>query len=172
MVETALLLSLLGVILAVAVPTFMDNVRTSKIAEATEELGRIHHAAAAYYETPQPTASGKRLRCLPAPAGPTPALPSPEPVTLAFAAAGAPGGSTWRALRYEPVGAVRYRYSLLPAAAGCGEAARERHDPLLRIRAEGDLDGDGLLSLFERASSDRQGELTPRPMLTVHDRVE
>jgi Tfp pilus assembly protein PilE len=65
LVEVALILSVLGVAFAVAVPTFLRAVRSSKVAEVTSELQRMHFSAAAYFTAPQPVAEGKRLRCLP-----------------------------------------------------------------------------------------------------------
>jgi len=173
LVEVALILSVLGVAFAVAVPTFLRAVRSSKVAEVTSELQRLHFSAAAYFTAPQPVAEGKRLRCLPPPAGPAPALPSVEPVAVQFAAPETPGSPTWKALGYEPEGLVRYRYSFLPSAPGCGSALpRTRPRPFLTLRAEGDLDGDGAFSRFERSAQDDDGELVLDPLLVMHDRIE
>jgi type IV pilus assembly protein PilA len=173
LIEVALLLSLLGVVLAVGVPAFVRGLRTSKTAEASDELQRMYAAVAAYYSSPQPTAAGVRLRCLPESAGPTPALPSPKPREVRFGAAETPGSASWRALGYEPQGPIRYRYSLLVARPGCGpHAADSRADPVVRLRAEGDLDADAALSRFELAASARDGALVLDPLLVVRDRVE
>jgi hypothetical protein len=173
MVEVALLISLLGVVLAVGVPAFSRSLRTSKMAEAPFELSRIHMRLAAYYRTPQPTASGKRLRCLPGPAGPTPNQPSREPLTVVFGAADAPGSAVWRAIGYEPSGPIRYRYAIVTSATGCGVGpAKGSVESVLTLRAEGDLDADGKLSRFERRVGTRDGELVLDPMLEVHDRIE
>lgn len=174
LVEAALILCLLGIVLAVGLPAFVRGVRTSKTAEPVEELERMFAAATAYYASAQPTATGKRIRCLPEPAGPWPAQPSPEPVTADFGAADAPGSGTWRAIGYEPAGAIRFRYSLLPQLApGCGTHPADTHGQIvLTLRAEGDLDADGMLSRYERNASVRGGELVLEPLLVVHDRVE
>jgi Tfp pilus assembly protein FimT len=82
LVEAVLLVSLLGVVLAVGVPAFVRGLRTSKAAEAPDELQRMFAAVAAYYEAPQPTPDGKRIHCVPEPAGPTPEQPSVEPVEV------------------------------------------------------------------------------------------
>jgi Tfp pilus assembly protein PilE len=173
LVEVALIVSILGVACAVAVPTFIRSVRTSKVAEASSELQRMQLRAVAYYSTPQPVGEGKRLRCLPNAAGPTPALPSTEPVEVQFSAPETPGAATWAALGYEPEGPVRYSYSFLPAMTGCAQRSPVASDgPVLTLRAEGDLDGDGLLSRFERRSQDLDGELVPDPLLIMRDRIE
>jgi type II secretory pathway pseudopilin PulG len=173
LVEVVLLLSLLGVVLAVGIPAFVRGLRTSKPAEAPEELQRMFASVAAYYAAPQPTPAGKRVHCVPEPAGPTPAKPSPQPAEVHFTAPETPGAATWRALGYAPAGPIRYRYSLLSSQPGCGLAPTNPRDPvLLTLRAEGDLDGDGVLSRFERSVALRDGELVLEPLLVVHERVE
>jgi hypothetical protein len=173
LVEAALLLCLVGILLAVGAPAFVRGLRTSKTAEAPEELERMFAAVAAYYATPQPTPSGKRLGCLPVAAGPTPAEASMEPASVVFGAPETPGSATWRAIGYEPLGPVRFRYSLLPAVDGCGVQSKDaRAQTVLTLRAEGDLDGDGVLSRFERNAGARDGELVLEPLLVAHDRIE
>jgi hypothetical protein len=46
-------------------------------------------------------------------------------------------------------------------------------DGPVTLRAEGDLDGDGIYSNFERrANVSSQGKLTPDPVLHIYDRIE
>lgn len=173
LVEISLVLSVVGVLLAVAVPAFVRALRVSKIAEAHEELARIHEHAARYYATPQVIDGRKHLRCLPEPAGPSPPAASVEPKLVDFSAAETAGSSTWRALDYEPQGPLRFRYSFIPAAPGCGKAGDlEPGIPLLTLRAEGDLDGDGQLSRFERTARERDGELVLDELVSITDRIE
>lgn len=173
LVEMALLLSMAGIVLAVGIPAFIRGLRTSKTAEAALELERMFAAVAAYYEVPQPTPTGPRLRCLPESAGPTPEQPSTDPVAVSFQAPEMPGSATWRALGYEPSGPIRFRYSLHAARAGCGSLGAEARDkPVVVLRAEGDLDGDGVLSTFERAVREQDGRLVLDETLLVHDRIE
>jgi type II secretory pathway pseudopilin PulG len=173
LVEVSLILGVLGVLLAVAVPAFVRALRVSKVAEAKDELARIHEHAARYYASPQVIDGRKHLRCLPEPAGPTPASPSAAPTTADFGSADAPGASTWRALGYAPSGPTRFRYTFLPAQSGCGTATDQPSAaPLLTLRAEGDLDGDGKLSRFERTARDRDGELVLDELLSIRDRIE
>jgi hypothetical protein len=170
-VEVALLLSLLGVVFAVSVPTFVRSLRTDKMAEAPREMERIFGAAAAYYASPQATANGKRVHCMPEAAGPTPPKPTREPQQVAFGTG--EGSATWRAIGYEPAEPIRYRYSFLPARAGCDVLPVDsRGETVLTLRAEGDLDGDGVLSLYERVVVTRAGSLELEPLLSVRDRIE
>ena len=171
LLETLLILSIAATVLAVFVPTFMRRLRTDKVAEAAAMLELLHERAAAYYATRWE--SGLE-RCLPPQAGPTPAEPSVEPTRVQFVAEETEGQSTWEALGFQPDRPVRYRYRYEPAEAGCGlgEANRESTSEV-RFIAEGDLDGDGVLSRFERrAWPGADGVLHPVEELFVDRRVE
>lgn len=133
----------------------------------------MHRAAAAYYTRQHPTPEGSATSCLPPAAGPTPASPSVEPQKVDFHAEETVGSQTWRALGYQPSRAIRYRYSILPAEAGCGVEEAPPEEPLIRLRAEGDLDGDGELSIFERAATlTPDGQLVPDGPLLMRRRIE
>lgn len=145
------------------VPTFFSRVRANKIAEAAALLQELSDRTAAYYAT----SSEGRRRCLPDPAGPTPAAPSVEPVRVDFSAPGARGRATWVALGFQPDRPTRYSFQILPDRSGCELTGVE-----VRFRAEGDLDGDGVRSMFERRSKTTPDGLTPVGALRVHQRVE
>lgn len=173
LVEVAVIICLAGVVVAVFVPAFFDRLRTSKIAEASEQLERLHQASAAYWSATHRNELGRPLRrCLPDAAGPAPAEPTVDPVEVDFAAAETPGSATWAALGFDPDHPTRYRYTFRPTEEGCNIAPPDGR-PLVVLRAEGDLDGDGDRSLFERAAvvNDR-GELVPSGVLWIRDRVE
>lgn len=168
LVETALLLSLGGILLAVGVPTFVGALQTSKLSEPPAELARLYAAAAAYYQRGEEEPG----HCLPKSAGPTPALPSKDPVAIQFAKVEGDVGATWNALGYEPQRPIRYRYALDVKRPGCGTTRDSQGQFALSVRAEGDLDGDGVMSLFERNASIENGELALDPLLLVRDAVE
>lgn len=201
LIEVALIVCLFGVLLAVSMPAFVRALRTSKMAEAPEELSRMYERAAAYYAAPPPLiaetpastarpdhAASTSMRfaasegalapaavrhCMPEPAGPTPEKPSRDPVQIEFGAPGTAGSATWLAIGYEPTSPTRYRYALQPKGSGCGTLGEDSHGQVvLSLSAEGDLDGDGVLSRFERTATLADGELSLDPMLVVRDRVE
>jgi type II secretory pathway pseudopilin PulG len=166
----AALLSVVGMLCAVGIPTLARTVRASKVAEASEHLEQLSRAAAAYYAVPRSDPARGVVHCLPEPAGPAPNLPSPIGSVVDFGTTS--GAATWKALGFAPPGPIRYRYSFLPAAAGCWVSSDVR-DGLLTLRAEGDLDGDGTYSNFERrANAGNQGKLAPDPVLHIYDRIE
>ncbi len=168
LIEVGLLLCLLGVVLAVAVPTFGRHVRTSKVSEAAEQLDKLHRATASYFNA----AWGPERGCLPPQAGPTPSLPTQNPAVVDFTEPAADGYQSWTALGFQPSVPIRFRYSYLPHSHGCGLTAPESN-PLVVLRAEGDLDGDGVFSLFERtAQPTEEAGLMPIGVLHVLRRTD
>jgi hypothetical protein len=172
LLESAIALSAAGIVLAGFVPTFVEHVRLSKIAEAAEQLDELHRGAASYYATDH-RVEGHLLRsCLPAGAGPYPEQPSVDPIPVDFATDEA-GKASWAALGAQP-GNLRYRYTVVVGKPGCGPHEPTGGASVILFRAEGDLDGDGVFSTVERGatlSKDRR-ELVPVPPLRIDKRVE
>lgn len=168
LIEAALLLCLIGIVLAVFVPTFLRRVRTNKINEAAELLQEMSDRAAAYYATSWD--KGRRY-CLPPSAGPTPAAPTVDLVEVDFFADDQAGHSTWEALGFQPDRPVRYSYSYTPSRDGCALNGNEDLGAIT-FRAEGDLDGDLIRSIFERQATLEADGLKPANTLHVHQRTE
>lgn len=185
--EVLAVVSVVATLTAIFVPTFARHLRTSKTSEAPEMLADLYRRSAAYFVIDRPLdeeGSPERSACLPGSAGPSPRQPDADPVGVDFGEEAAPSGPTWSALGFgqrapycqpEDDGfecQVRYSYTFEPAGSGCG-----LHSPtgsyLLSIRAEGDLDGDGERSVFERrATADEGGQLVPFGVLYTRDRME
>lgn len=163
----------MGSILAVLVPAFLREVRLSKTSEAAEMLQQMHLGASAYFATREVIDGVERRRCLPEAAGPTPARPRVEARTVDFFDDEALGASTWRVLSFRSERPLRFSYSFVPVESGCDLRTPER-TYIVSYRAEGDLDGDGARSLFERrdATSSTEDVLEPVGILFVRDRVE
>jgi hypothetical protein len=155
-------------VLAVFVPTFLRRVRTNKINEAAELLQEMSERTAAYYATSWD--SGQRY-CLPPSAGPTPAAPTVDLAVVDFFADDQAGHSTWEALGFQPGRPVRYSYSYTPSHDGCALNGNEEPGAVT-FRAEGDLDGDLVRSIFERQATLEAGAFKPATTLHVHQRIE
>lgn len=170
-----------GSVLAAFVPRFVRDLRMSKASEAGINLAEMHRRAASYFAVEHAITVGEgdevqtetRTRCLPPPAGPTPELPTVEPVDIDWRDDSTPERESWTTLGFEPDRPVRYRYSFEPASTGCDLRSPEG-TYLVGFRAEGDLDGDGNYSVFERraAVDPETGELVPLGILYVRDRIE
>jgi len=139
-VELAIGVAILGSLLAVAVPAFSRDLHSSRLVEPIEGLGRIGTAAVTYAEANQRFPDGAPL---------TPAVPP-----RGIKEADQPGtwdGPTWKdlAFRPSPEGVPHaYSFSFESTAGGAAFVAQSR----------GDLDGDGVLSLFEIRGAVRRGE--------------
>jgi hypothetical protein len=174
MVQAAVAVCIAGCVLAAFVPTFLRELRLSKVSEASEHLSLMHSRAAAYFAASHPTPDGGSLvHCLPPPAGPTPAVPSEDPVEVDWHDESTPDGVTWTSLVFAPSRPVRFAYQFEPVAHGCDLRSPEGTF-LVTFRAQGDLDGDGERSIFERraAAAPATGDLEPVGILYVRDRVE
>lgn len=173
LIEAALIVCLVGIVLAVFIPTFARELRTSKTSEAVDHLATLSRRASAYFTAPQRRDGGpSQLRCLPPTAGPTPRAPSSHPELVDFHDEATPGHETWEALGFQARDPVRYAYTFEPTASGCGLRSPEG-SYLLTLRAEGDLDDDGERSLFElRMRALDSGELVEEGILYVRDRAE
>jgi hypothetical protein len=143
-IELALGASLLGCIAAVAIPTFAREVHASRFVEPVDGLARLQVSAIAFAE-----ANGRFPDAAPL---------TPKTPPRGKKEADPPGtwdAPAWRTLdfRAAPDG-VPHAYSF--AFDGTGNA--------FVARARGDLDGDGVLSLFEVRGSfgaDHRPSLTP-----------
>ncbi len=168
LIETALVLCIFAIVLAVFVPTFIRRVRTNKISEAAELLQEMSDRSAAYYATSW--ATGKRF-CLPPGAGPTPAAPTVNSAEVDFSDEEQGGHASWAALGFQPDRPVRFSYTYAPSDHGCDLNA-DGEVRLVSFRAEGDLDGDGVRSIFERRATIDANGWKPADTLHVHQRVE
>ncbi len=164
------MVSVLAVILAVAVPAFVRRLRVGKMSEAATLLEELHRKTAAYYETPQ--GPSKRMHCLPISAGPAPVKPSSRRQSVDFFASSTPGAATWKSVGFNPSEPIRYRYTMEVRHEGC-DLRSIADEALVTFRAEGDLDGDGRLSLFERSAKiDAKGNLVPTGALYIQEYTE
>ncbi|MBO6938637.1 MAG: hypothetical protein JJ863_26960 [Deltaproteobacteria bacterium] len=168
LVETAIVVCVVGSVLAIFVPTFLDHLRTSKVEEPPLLLDELFERTKTYYEQRQ----GEERWCLPGQAGPAPADTSQDPAPHDFTGSGAPGRETFEAIGFETERPIRYRYELIPRRAGCGVDLEPGHI-LFTVRATGDLDGDGVESTYERrATVDDDGRVIPSGILYVDHPIE
>jgi hypothetical protein len=140
-VEAAAGLSLLGSVVAVAVPSFVRNLHASRMAEPVEGLSRIAARATALAAA-EPAES----------AYPDPVSLTPEHVARGIPMLDPPGtweGATWRKLDFSFGVPHSYSFSF--------DSMNSPGRATFRAVAHGDLDGDGLLSTFEVAGESRDG---------------
>jgi len=116
----------IGILSAIAIPSFIGYVRKSKVAEAESNLTLLGSQVEVHCQT---------AGTLPGRAGPVPAYPMAEKQVASFGA-----DPVFAALGFAPLDPVFFSYSIEPSAYG----------GTIELVAAGDLDGDGTQSRFTR----------------------
>ena len=127
MIELMIVVAIIGILAAIAIPNFLTFRLKAKISEAKHNLGAIRVGEEAY-NTEEDTYYG-----------PIAQYPSTDPSS---------DKEDWfisetqfSAIAFEPTGEVYYRYSV-------GQNGTEDYTANFRAHAFGDLDGDGVWSHF------------------------
>jgi prepilin-type N-terminal cleavage/methylation domain-containing protein len=141
LIELMIVVAIIGVLAAIAIPSFVKYARRSKTVEATMNIRKMYDGAVAYYVGEHADKSGViENRQFPVNAGPTPAAP---PLATRYQSAPADwqaGG--WAALDFMVSDPQYYSYSF--QSSGTFTSA---HASMI---AQGDLNGNHALSLFQR----------------------
>jgi len=141
LIELMIVVAIIGILSAVAIPAFMKYIAKSKTTEAKQFVKKIYDGARAYYmeEKAQLGAFNVVPRQFPASVGPAPATPcgtdkcNPDPTLWT--------DPSWKALNFSVDDPHYYAYQFV--ASGTQGAS------VFTARANGDLDGDSLFSTFE-----------------------
>lgn len=141
LIELMMVVVIVGILAAIAIPAFQDYVQKSKTTEATTFIGEIRQREEAYR-------AEFGMYC------PAPVAPRATPNRLS-ATWTVPAGSPWNQLGASPDSAVRFTYLVLggtPGTAGPAGSNITGNDFWYVVRATGDLDGDGTQVVFETYS--------------------
>jgi type IV pilus assembly protein PilA len=139
LMELMTVVFIIGILAAVAVPMLVRYMTKAKTAEAHFNLRKIYDGEVGYYEEERTDSSGHVLSKAFISLARTPTTPGQNKLFGNFSTEG------WEAIKFAADGPVQYGYSVV--ASGTGTVAA------FTARAEGDLDGDGTLSIFERVGS-------------------
>jgi len=155
-----IVVAIIGILAAIAIPAFIGYVRRSKTSEATGNLKSIFIGAVSYYNgervNGRDLAAGIVHGCTVAAAPATPAAP-PTGNKITFDFLSQP---SFDAIGFSLADPFYYRYGL---DSGRGDACMPGvfgDTNVYTLFAHGDLDGDGTQSIFELAvGSDNNSEL-------------
>lgn len=144
LIELMIVVAILGILAAIAIPTFILLINRSKSAEAASNVKNMFTAVAAYYSgelTSKAINASTGGYCTVASSNPTPAVPTDSKQVFG------PQDPTFSAIGFHIADHVYYSYSLVSEIAHCGNGANDMN--IYTISANGDLDADTRLSTFE-----------------------
>jgi type IV pilus assembly protein PilA len=141
LVELMIVVVILGILAAVAIPAFTRYVKRSKTSEATGNITKIYQGQLTYYQAALERGSASYINAA--------AMPSAAPTSAKYTANVSQwsADANWTNIGFSLDAAHYYQYTS-PGGASA-----------FTSRANGDLDGDSILSTFERTGTLTSGEL-------------
>lgn len=147
LIELMIVVAILGVLAAIAIPAFVTYIRRAKSVEATENISKMFDAAASYYARDRAGSAitgTQMIYCFPSDGVDSLATPNAQKQSSTFSA----GFSTATGIGFA-VAPHYYKYTMTGATAGCTNGTASVGHTL---GATGDLDADGIQSSFALAT--------------------
>ena len=167
LIELMIVVAILGILAALAIPAFVGYVRRSKTAEATGNLNSLFKTSASYYNqerTGQSLGAATSGHCTVPSSAMNPADPdgAKQPYVADASAQG---------LGFSIADYVYFGYGLSSAASQCDNTSS--NTSIYTAYAQGDLDSDDVNSSFELAvGSDGENELYHARGFYIQNEIE
>ena len=145
LIELMIVVAILGILAALAIPAFIGYVRRSKTSEATGNLNQLFKSAASYMSAERTTQSLTGTTGSYCTVGSDSLTPTPNASKQQFSA-----GTNAQGLGFAVADFVYFGYGITSASGKCGWAANSVQ--VYTFFANGDLDGDNIKSTFELAA--------------------
>jgi type IV pilus assembly protein PilA len=175
LVELMIVVAIIGILAAVAIPAFVKYIRKAKSAEAGGNLGKIVHGAIAYFDVDHADSNGTPLaKCFPNDSNDwfnsedasKKGLPTSGCCNVKCALDGDQKdfwGGGWQALSFSIADPHYYKYAFVGTC--CGSAGTGGCDGVVfTAAAVGDLNCDQTTSKFTRSGSTTAGEVKTSPL--------
>ncbi len=181
LIELMIVVAIIGILAAVAIPALLGYVRRAKTAEAGENLRALYIGASTYYTQERMITRGvlaaggtstSQVACVTA-VQPALFVPTAQKTAMDYTLPAYAG--TFGALSFSVAEPAYYAYSIPTAAGtGCNNAAPATGvTPIYTFLAAGNLDGDATLSNFEvAAGANSANELVRSPGVYVINELE